>query len=363
MSRSEEGRGHAVSPPAGALIADFMAEWSDASERCTQLLVELESHPDCSERLNALFRAVHSMKSNLRMLELKASADLLHAVEELLDEIRAGRRRFAPAHGDLVLLSIDRIGASFGGRGWNPNEARSALKFGPVQRLLARMKTEPARSDDLLQHALTLLDPWYEPRDSAPAPSRRESDLALFAALARASEQRLCRAEGALQRMERMAIEINQLAGSPVQEEQLVAAVRLHDFGMALLPQPAIASARPLEPELRRQLHTHPELSAGVLRCLEGWSEAQRMVLEHHERPDGAGYPRGLQGSAIHPGASLIALIDAFDAITSEREYKTHRRPILRALTEINAESGRQFDPRWVDAFNRWARQNYVERG
>src|SRR5262249_57551977 len=84
-------------------------------------------------------------------------------------------------------------------------------------------------------------------------------------------------------------------------------------------------------------------------------ARAARTVLEPHERFDGHGYPAGLRGSAIAPDARVFAVVDAFDAMISDRVYRPRRSPD-EALAEVVAQRGTQFDPSVVDAFvDAWA--------
>ena len=73
------------------------------------------------------------------------------------------------------------------------------------------------------------------------------------------------------------------------------------------------------------------------------------MILQHHERFDGKGYPNGLSGNAIHLGARILAVADAFDAMISDRPYRDGM-PLERVMAIIQQESGRQLDPVVVEA-------------
>ena len=73
------------------------------------------------------------------------------------------------------------------------------------------------------------------------------------------------------------------------------------------------------------------------------------MILQHHERFDGKGYPHGLSGNSIHLGARILAVADTFDAMKSERPYRDGM-PLERVMGIIQQESGRQFDPVIVEA-------------
>ena len=96
----------------------------------------------------------------------------------------------------------------------------------------------------------------------------------------------------------------------------------------------------------------HPEYGWMALRNVEGFEQESLMVLHHHERLDGGGYPAGLRGSEIPLGSRIIAVADSFDALTTDRPYRPGRDQ-LAALQEIMRCAGTQFDPAVVDAFVR----------
>ena len=85
---------------------------------------------------------------------------------------------------------------------------------------------------------------------------------------------------------------------------------------------------------------------------MKQWRQAAEMVLQHHERMDGTGYPYGLKESEICEGAKILAIVDAIDARTHERAHMTLlKRPLLRAAMEIGKHSEKQFSSYWADIF------------
>ena len=106
-----------------------------------------------------------------------------------------------------------------------------------------------------------------------------------------------------------------------------------------------------LTPGQRREIATHPARGAKVLAPLNGfYPELAQGVLSHHERWDGTGYPRHLQGSAIPLSARVVAITDTFDAITHRRRYSDGRSALI-AREMILQGRGTQFDPEFVDLF------------
>jgi HD-GYP domain-containing protein (c-di-GMP phosphodiesterase class II) len=97
-------------------------------------------------------------------------------------------------------------------------------------------------------------------------------------------------------------------------------------------------------------MRSHAEIGWRILKGIEYLAPAAEMVFAHQERWDGLGYPRGLKGEEIPLGARLFAIVDAFDAIVSDRPYRKGR-PVEWAREEIRRCSGTQFDPKGVAAF------------
>ena len=127
-----------------------------------------------------------------------------------------------------------------------------------------------------------------------------------------------------------------------------VAAIR--DLGMAPL-QPRIHSIRgPLEDDDRRAVQQHPEVGVEMIRPLEYLGPVRDLILAHHERWDGGGYPRGLKEQEIPLGARILAVVDAFESMTAGRPFRPARTP-EEAVAELRREAGRQFDPEVVEAF------------
>ena len=129
-------------------------------------------------------------------------------------------------------------------------------------------------------------------------------------------------------------------------------ASRLHDVGMAAVSHAVTGKPGPLTPSERRELEGHPGLGHAMLSGsgVELLETAAEIALTHHERYDGAGYPRGLAGEEIPMAGRVAAVADAFDALTTDRVYRS-AGSVEQAVETLRAERGRHFDPRVVDAF------------
>jgi putative nucleotidyltransferase with HDIG domain len=126
----------------------------------------------------------------------------------------------------------------------------------------------------------------------------------------------------------------------------------LHDVGKLGVPTRVLRKDGPLTPEERRVIELHPEYGHEMVRGIGFLGEARAAILHHHERMDGSGYPYGLVGTQIPEFARVVAVADAFDAMTSTRSYR-RARPVPVALAELERCAGAQFDPLMVRALVR----------
>ena len=126
----------------------------------------------------------------------------------------------------------------------------------------------------------------------------------------------------------------------------------IHDVGMTRLRDQVWSGASPLMDEVRLELVQHPEVSAEIIRPLEHQGSVRELILSHHERWDGSGYPRGLAGEQIPLGGRVLGAVDAYESMTAGRPY---RAPLSRqaAVAELKAGAGSQFDPRVIEALLR----------
>jgi putative two-component system response regulator len=136
-----------------------------------------------------------------------------------------------------------------------------------------------------------------------------------------------------------------ELAGS----DDFHSACLLHDVGKIGVPEAILTKPGPLDPEEWIVMRAHPLTGVRVIEPLGLAGVIHDVVLHHHERWDGDGYPHGLVGEEIPRGARIFSVCDALDAMTSNRPYR-RAMPVADALERVRAESGRQFDPEVVEA-------------
>jgi len=132
--------------------------------------------------------------------------------------------------------------------------------------------------------------------------------------------------------------------------ETLECAAILHDIGKIGIPDGILCKAGPLTGKEWEILREHSPVGANIIKDIPFLQQASKFILYHHERYDGRGYPEGLKGEDIPLGARLIAVADAFDAMTTDRWY--HKAiSIDNALIELGKGTGTQFCPVAVQAF------------
>ena len=129
----------------------------------------------------------------------------------------------------------------------------------------------------------------------------------------------------------------------------------LHDVGKLVVPSGVLLKCGPLTEEELRLMRRHPAAGARMLRTLGARETILPLVLHHHERWDGDGYPTGRRGDDIPLEARVLCIADSFDAMTSTRPYRASWTPD-EALEELERCAGTQFDPELVGAFaSAWA--------
>jgi putative nucleotidyltransferase with HDIG domain len=151
----------------------------------------------------------------------------------------------------------------------------------------------------------------------------------------------------------RYSREVAAMMGLSEREQDLVhTAALLHDIGKFILPDSVLFADRKLTDDEWELIKLHPEQGAKLVERIEGYGPVAEIVLHHHERFAGGGYPGGISGDDIPLGARIISAADTYDVMTARDSY---RRPVSSeaALAELRRVAGTQLDPQVVDAFER----------
>lgn len=341
-------------------LQDFVDALSDHVPNIERDIARLKLAHGDTALIADLFRAMHSIKGDAALCKIDMGVMIAHPIETLLGRLRSSEIGFSDILAEAVLLAVDRLElateALAGGH---------ALNHLKLVELVSGLEDLAEASTDMLDEKAALMieavtgfrsvgaAQTVKRRASAAvrSPESDAADLRFFHLLALQYEARSPLFKGRSGRQLRWALETNEVAGKPINPVQLEAAVYMHDIGMLFLPDSLWLKAGNLSDDENRLLQDHPGFGAGLLERMAGWQAAAEMVLQHHEMLDGAGYPHGLKGGQITPGAKVLAIIDTFEAVTLKYRQHGDSRSLVLAVAEINA-CDNQFAPEWITSFN-----------
>lgn len=213
--------------------------------------------------------------------------------------------------------------------------------------------TKPVTSHELLAAVRARL----QRTDELMLAQLREAYKASLRALANAIEARDQYTGGHVERVGDYAQALAKEQGwGEEQREALEFGAILHDIGKIAVREAILSKSGPLTLDEWLEMRQHPVVGGRMLEGIPYLAPAVPIVVYHHERWDGTGYPEGLRAEAIPREARLLAVVDAFDAMTTDRSYHP-AYPAEMALEEILRQAGHQFDPQMVESFRRcWER-------
>jgi chemotaxis protein histidine kinase CheA len=348
-------------------LQEFIESLSDLAPMIERDIARLKTTPGDREVIGSLFRAIHNIKGDAALCKVELAVLIVHPIETVLARFRNDEIAFTEIIAEAVLLAIDRLELAtdclFSGK-----SPRSLHLLALIQGLEKLALATPEAMDECageLIEAVTGFRPAAEASNlirghassiSSHTKSQAADDLRFFRSLADQLESRSLLFRGRTMRLLRLAMETNLVMDKAVDPMQLEAAVYMHDIGMMFLPESIWLKQERISNEEKLILRTHPAFSTGILSRMAGWSEAAQMVAQHHEMPDGEGYPAGLATQQICGGAKILAIVDAFEAVMLKHINRGKNRSVLRAIAEINACDG-QFAPEWIEPFNQVIRR------
>ena len=306
-----------------------------------------------SERILVVDDDPHARRTLERFLQREGYDPRLAASgEEALDEIARERP-------DLVLLDVGLHGLD-GFAVCRRIKLDPATALIPVTIITGRLESEArtcgieAGADDFLTKPLEF--PMLRARLRTQLRLKRltdalESTETVIYSMARWVEIKDPYTEGHLRRIAGFSeLTARALGLSPAEVRIVRCAGILHDIGKIGVHDSILGKPGPLDPDEERELRRHTEYGAAIVQPMRFAAEVAPIILGHHEHWDGSGYPNRLAGDEIPLGARIIAVVDAWDAMTSDRPY----RPSLgeeEALRRLRAGAGTQWDPRVVEVF------------
>lgn len=349
-------------------LEEFIESLSDLAPDIERDIARLRSNPGDREVISSLFRSIHNIKGDATLCKVDLAVAIVHPIETVLARFRNDEIGFSDILSEAILLGIDRL--ELAAEGLFSGRPLDGLRLLALVQGLEKLALTPAPAmDDCaceLIEAVTGFRPAAEKSSlllgrastiTSKSKSQAAEDLRFFRTLADQLEARSLLFKGRTMRLLRLAMETNQAMDKAVDPTQLEAAVYMHDVGMMFLPESVWLKVDRMTDEEKLILRGHPGYAAGLLGRMDGWTDAANMVGQHHEMPDGLGYPAGTVASEICAGAKILAIVDAFEAVMLKHIHRGKNRSVLRAIAEINA-CDNQFAPEWIEPFNRVIRRS-----
>jgi putative two-component system response regulator len=287
--------------------------------RIGRVIVSLERR-GIEARIRAERATMLKVAGVMLIVALALSLGVMHVLFQPIDDLQRGLRRIG--QGDLDQPLVVRGTSELRGLGEALNEMAARLK--ESQSLAAAREAEIVETQ---REVIMTLGEVVESRSHETANHTR--------------------------RVGAMSRELALLAGLPADQAELLRlASPMHDVGKIGIPDSILNKPGKLTDAEYTIMKTHAEIGHSILVGSERpmLNAAAVIAHQHHERWDGKGYPRGLQGTGIHEFGRIVSLVDVFDALASDRVYRP-AMPLDKVLTIIHEGRGTQFDPELVDLF------------
>lgn len=348
-------------------IEEFVAEFNEAHSKIENLLTSLEQNSDDTQSLNDLFRHVHTIKGNAHIIGLEEIASYVHVLENILDKLRKKTLQFNRQLGDIVLASLDVV-ADIGEQMQASKPVDMEMTLSIQSTLYELGNCSEHEYSSIVEKTLAILKKKshknvenFHPHLASVCDNKSE-DLRFFQTVAINAESRSPLWNNRTARLLHFAALMNRESNYKVKADQLEAAVYLHDFAMSFLPLEILHKGDNLSKEELEKVKLHPQIGSALLVDNNNWLDASEMILHHHEWEDGSGYPKGLKGDQICDGAKILAIADAYEALTNRRAHRSENLSLAHVITEINDCAGSQFSKFWVTIFNSVIRNNKVKK-
>ncbi|MBN4080632.1 Hpt domain-containing protein [Beggiatoa alba] len=366
------------------IITDYREGFDDHYDVVINCIASLESTPENDASIDEMFRAMHTIKGNAKMLVFEELAMFLHAVEEGISALRDHKIIFTELLGEAITLSLDKskeISENIFSHSLTDDPSLIIIQdvFKTLQKcsqaevdLLSARIIKEITGFDIELASISQELPSLEPVPAnAPVehhfktemilemnhfiaedtPESLKEHLSYMRYLALLLESKFPHWQGRTYQLIQLLNNFNTTLNTPVPNFQLEMAIYTHDMAFVFLPDTLMLKTEKFTPEEVSLMQTHTQIAADFLNMNKDWETAQEIVFQHHENCDGTGYPNGLKEDEICIGAKMLSIVDAFIEMTTYRPNRAYKRSVLTALNEIKTQSGKQFSPELTPTF------------
>jgi HD-GYP domain-containing protein (c-di-GMP phosphodiesterase class II) len=347
---------------------DLLECYVEAQQEIEETINSIEGDGFSFDKLDKLFRSLHSMKGNCSVCFLDPLVGVLHKLEEIVDGMRGGYIQYHPYLGELIIVVIEKV-YDLLQQIYRSHVAESALRD-ELQQGLDKIYAEeddskrPEMAAALLNKSHELVEAAKEEPVAATSvivkvdfTEEQKHDIELFIGFSQKLNRLLGYSSERSERILKLCQLINVECKKPVDRAQLSAAAYMHNMGMAV-----ILNCKDDEEARRQAEHNHPMVGAKLLAKHKGWEEAVEMVKAHKERFDGTGFPEGLVGSLIPQGAFILSMAVMFIDAVWGKSGSEYNKSAMRAVQMVNFESGKGFPPHLIESFNAAIRKVLVAK-
>ncbi|MBJ7550613.1 HD domain-containing phosphohydrolase [Marinomonas ostreistagni] len=348
---------------------DLLECYIEAQQEIEAIVNDIESAGFSHEKLDKLFRSLHSMKGNCSVCFLDPLVDALHRLEEIVDGMRGGYIAYHTLLGELINLVLDKVLYLLRQLHQHHGADREKLVF--IQSFLDKIYADEDQQDRL-EHTEEFLRRLADNALEAEQKASKEkeslvvkvhfadeqlSDIDHFRQLSYRLNKLLGYSPERGERILKLSLLINQECSEPVDNAQLSAAAYMHNMGLAMILKCGDDEEAKYQAE-----QNHPMVGAQLMSKHEGWEQASEMVMAYKERFDGTGYPEGLVGGMIPQGAFVLSMAVRFIDVVWGKSGDEYKKSAMRAIQKVNSESGKGIPPHFIDAFNRAVRKLLVAK-
>jgi len=352
-------------------LQDFLDSIYNEQSSIEQILMHIHKAPNQQERLKSLFGPLEKLKTVCRLGFLDPLVSYLQVTEDLVDALLIDKPVITEQLAEFLLLIFDELRAAS-----EDLVERHTLDTVLLKSLHDKIRdlidSGPANQDaeiiNLIEeftprvHADLVFNAFESSLQELKRPEiEMDADLEVFKGLAECLDQRCQHWDKRVGKLLQMALLINNELPNPVDNTQLAGAVYMHDIAMAFLPDRLLHKTGRYDAIDIMLLQQHPLQSYEILNRMPDWQEAAIIVHQHHERPDEKGYPHGLGTKDIHLGASILAVVDTYYSLTTQRADRQYTKSSLRAISELNRNNGTQFNPSVIKTFNDVFSQSLID--